>query len=77
MNGGAGFGLSLLKGEEGNPCVPNPSVFVSQDDEVAILNFMSQREGRSKTDIIREPLEPIFKTFCEDPEGITLRGEAY
>ena len=47
------------------------------DDEVAILNFLSQREGRSKTDIIREALEPIFKTFREDPEGVTLRGEAY
>lgn len=46
------------------------------DDEVAILNFLSQREGRSKTDIIREALEPILKTFHEDPEGITLRGEA-
>ena len=33
------------------------------DDEVAILNFLSQREGRSKTDIIREALEPIFKKF--------------
>ena len=30
------------------------------DDEVALLNCLSQREGRSKTDIIREVLEPIY-----------------
>lgn len=30
------------------------------DDEVALLNCLSQREGRSKTDIIREALEPIY-----------------
>ncbi len=47
------------------------------DDEVAILNFLSQREGRSKTDIIREALEPIFKKFREDPERIVLTDEDY
>lgn len=30
------------------------------DDEVALLNCLSQREGRSKPDIIREALEPIY-----------------
>lgn len=47
------------------------------DDEVAILNFLSQREGRSKTDIIREALEPLFKKFREDSERIVLTDEAY
>ena len=43
------------------------------EEEVAILNLLSDRERRTKTQIIREALQPLFRKVLDEPERITLR----
>ena len=38
------------------------------EEEVAILNLLSDRERRTKTQIIREALQPLFRKVL-DPEN--------
>ena len=42
------------------------------EEEVAILNLLSDRERRTKTQIIREALQPLFRKVLDEPERITL-----
>lgn len=47
------------------------------EDEVAILNLLSVRERRPKTQIIREALQPLFKKVLDEPERITLSNAEF
>lgn len=42
------------------------------EEEVAILSMLSERERRTKTQIIRDALQPIFQKVLEEPERIEL-----
>ena len=37
------------------------------EEEVAILNLLSDRERRTKTQIIREALQPLFRKVLDEP----------
>ena len=47
------------------------------EEEVAILNLLSDRERRTKTQIIREALQPLFRKVLDEPERITLSNTEF
>ena len=47
------------------------------EEEVAILNMLSERERRTKTQIIRDALQPIFQKVLEEPERIELSNAEF
>ena len=47
------------------------------EEEVAILNLLSDRERRTKTQIIREALQPLFWKVLDEPERITLSNTEF
>ena len=47
------------------------------EEEVAILSMLSERERRTKTQIIRDALQPIFQKVLEEPERIELSNAEF
>ena len=47
------------------------------EEEVAILNLLSDRERRTKTQIIREALQPLFRKVLDEPDRITLSNTEF
>ena len=47
------------------------------EEEVAILNLLSDRERRTKTQIIREALQPLFRKVLDEPERIKLSNTEF
>ena len=47
------------------------------EEEVAILNLLSDRERRTKTQIIREALQRLLRKVLDEPERITLSNTEF